>query len=66
MMTKTDYREKWQKKLEGYINDGFVLHTDSKPDDERVLILTEENPNGGINSQEIDNLVKKYILEGIE
>jgi len=26
MMTKTDYREKWEKKLASYIKDGFVLH----------------------------------------
>lgn len=63
MMTKTDYREKWQKKLVGYLKDGFVLHTEAKTDDERILIITEENPNGGINSQEIDNLVKRYILD---
>jgi hypothetical protein len=63
MMTKTDYREKWQQKLEGYIQDGFVLHTEAKPGDERILILTEENPNGGINSQDIDLTVRKYILE---
>lgn len=63
MMTKTDYREKWRKKLEGYLKDGFVLHTEAKPGDERILILTEENPNGGINSQDIDITVRKYILE---
>jgi ATP-dependent exoDNAse (exonuclease V) alpha subunit len=65
MMTKTDYREKWEKKKELYFQDGFVLHTKATTNDEKVLILTEENPNGGINSQEIDNLVRKYILEEI-
>jgi hypothetical protein len=63
MMTKTDYREKWEKKLASYVQDGFVLHSKASSDDEKVLILTEENPNGGINSQEIDTLVRKYILE---
>lgn len=63
MMTKTDYREKWDKKLASYIQDGFVLHKEAKATDEKVLIITEENPNGGINSQEIDNIVKTYILE---
>jgi hypothetical protein len=63
MMTKTDYREKWEKKLASYIQDGFVLHIKANSDNEKVLIITEENPNGGINSQEIDNLVRKYILE---
>ncbi|HEY5464031.1 MAG TPA: AAA family ATPase [Hanamia sp.] len=63
MMTKTDYREKWEKKLESYLKDGFVLFTKATPNDEKVLIITEENPNGGINSQEIDNIVRKCILE---
>jgi ATP-dependent exoDNAse (exonuclease V) alpha subunit len=63
MMTKTDYREKWEKKLEGYMKDGFVVFTNATAADEKVLIITEENPNGGINSQEIDNIVHKFILE---
>jgi hypothetical protein len=63
MMTKTDYREKWEKKLDSYQKDGFVLHTKAGANDEKVLIITEENPNGGINSQEIDNIVSKFILE---
>lgn len=63
MMTKTDYREKWQMKLEEYLKDGFVLHTEAKPEDEKVLIITEENPNGGINSQDIDFTVRRFILE---
>jgi ATP-dependent exoDNAse (exonuclease V) alpha subunit len=63
MMTKTNYREKWERKLASYIQDGFVMHTNSTVDDDKVLIITEENPNGGINSQEIDNLVRKFILE---
>lgn len=63
MMTKTSYREKWEKKLEGYKKDGFVLHTEAKPEHDRVLIITEENPNGGINSQEIDRIVREVILE---
>lgn len=63
MMTKTDYRQKWEKKLASYIEEGFVHYKKAGPNSERVLIVTEENPNGGINSQEIDNIVKKYILE---
>jgi hypothetical protein len=67
MMTKTDYREKWEKKLESYLKDGFILYTNANANananDEKVLIITEENPNGGINSQEMDNIIRKYILE---
>ena len=63
LMTQRKYREKWEKKLNAYLNDGFVLHHKAQPADERILIITEENPNGGINSQEIDELIRKFILE---
>lgn len=63
MMTKTSYREKWEKKLKGYLDDGFVLSDEATWEDEKVLIVTEENPNGGINSMAIDDLVRKIILE---
>jgi hypothetical protein len=63
MMTKTDYRQKWAKKLEAYRMDGFVMYTEATPFDDKILIVTEENPNGGINSQNIDEIVKNYIIE---
>ncbi len=62
MMSKTNYREKWGKKLEGYLKDGFVLHTDAGPDDDKVLIITEENLRGGIDSASIDRLITRVIL----
>lgn len=63
LMTQKKYREKWKLKLEAYMRDGFVLHQKAQPADEKVLIITEENPNGGINSQEMDDLIKSIILE---
>jgi len=63
MLTKEDYREKWNKKLNGYLNDGFVLHKDATFKDTKVLIVTEENPNGGVDSQYFDQLVRTVILE---
>jgi len=64
MMTKVDYRDKWEKKLQGYLDDGFTVYKRGElADSEKVLIITEENPNGGINSQAIDELVRKAILE---
>ena len=62
MMTLRDYREKWEKKLAQYATEGFVLHTKAKRTDRKVLIVTEENPNGGINSNDIDNLIRTVIL----
>jgi len=63
MMSKDDYREKWEMKLAGYLADGFVLHTDATSADDKVLIITEENPRGGIDSSAIDRLVREVILE---
>jgi energy-coupling factor transporter ATP-binding protein EcfA2 len=63
MMTNEQYREKWQKKLQSYLDDGFILHVKATEDDEKVLIITEENPSGGIDSKYFDELVQKYILE---
>ena len=63
MMAQTQYREKNKKKIDAYLADGFVLHTEATPDDEKIMILTEENPNGGINSQAIDQLIREVILE---
>ena len=62
MMTLRDYRDKWEKKLAQYLSEGFVLYTKAKSTDRKVLIVTEENPNGGINSHEIDTLIKNVIL----
>jgi len=63
MLTKEEYREKWNLKLQGYLDDGFVLHSKADYNDDKVLILTEENPNGGIDSQYFDQLVREVILE---
>ena len=62
MMAKISYREKWQKKLEAYKKNGFVLYDKSKISDDNILILSEENPNGGIDSQDIDKKIQKYVL----
>lgn len=62
MMTREDYREKWHKKKQGYIEDGFVLFTAATANDEKVLIITEEYPNGGIDSQYFDEIIRQYIL----
>lgn len=61
-MTLTDYRDKWKLKLAQYIKDGFVLHDKATANDRRILIVTEENPNGGINSQELDELIRTVLL----
>ncbi|MBA5245897.1 AAA family ATPase [Marnyiella aurantia] len=63
MMSNEVYREKWLQKLKAYKEEGFVLFEESNETNEKILIITEENPNGGINSQSINDIIKKYILE---
>lgn len=63
MMSNEVYREKWLLKLKGYEDDGFVLFHKASEFDEKILIVTEENPNGGINSKNIDEIIRSYILE---
>lgn len=41
------------------LDDGFVLHSKADYNDDKVLILTEENPIGGIDSQYFDQLVRE-------
>ena len=66
MMSKTDYRDKWEKKLNGYLADGFVLHTEVGPNDNKVLIITEENLRGGINSADMNQLIRVIILDEVD
>ncbi|WP_176560093.1 AAA family ATPase [Brevibacillus dissolubilis] len=62
MMTLSDYREKWEKKLQAYKDSGFVLHTEATLVDDKILIISEDHTSGGINSQLIDQIVQKTIL----
>lgn len=62
MMTLQHYRDKWSKKLESYKKDGFVNFQNARSEDEKVLIITEDTIEGGVDSQYFDNIVKKYII----
>ncbi|MGV3137880.1 ATP-dependent DNA helicase [Brevibacillus agri] len=63
MMTMAEYRDKWERKLEGYRQSGIVPFQEADPDSDKILIVTEEQPNGGVNSQYFDQLIKQVILE---
>jgi hypothetical protein len=63
MMSLDKYRENWIKKRQGYFADGFVIFTEAKDTDEKILITTEDNPNGGIDSKYFDDIIRKYILD---
>lgn len=63
MMNNENYRKKWEKKLKAYKEDGFVLFDKVKTKDDKILILTEENPAGGVDSKYFDDIVKNVILK---
>ena len=63
MMTLQRYREKWNKKLESYKKDGFVDFRQAKQDDSKIIIITEDTIEGGVDSQYFDQIVKKYIFK---
>ncbi len=60
LLQRADYRRNWDKKLKWYRQNGI------KPRDEGggpsgTLIVTEDKPDGGIDSQQIANLVKEVF-----
>jgi len=65
MMTLRTYREKWERKLEAYRNSGFVVHSEMTASSEKVLIITEENSNGGVDSQYFDQLIRNVIISHV-
>jgi hypothetical protein len=54
MMTDEHYRRRWEAKREVYANHGIV--------EGENLIVSYDNANGSIDSQEIRNLIKQYLL----
>ena len=49
--------------MKAYKEDGFVLFDKVKTKDDKILILTEENPAGGVDSKYFDDIVKNVILK---
>ncbi len=62
LMVLQSYREKWELKKAAYFKQDYKLYTECEPSDDKILIITEDNPNGGINAQLIEEIVTKYIL----
>lgn len=60
MMDNEDYRLRWEKKLEWYRENG-VVSVDEGGGAEGGLIVTEE-AGKGIDSAQIDRLIKKHLL----
>ena len=61
MMNDEDYREKAYKKIEWYKSMGVVPVKDRDKKSKQVLIMTRDMANGGIDTLEIDKIIKKEI-----
>ena len=62
MLSNDDYRNKWEKKFEWYKSQGILpIEKDKLPNSDKILILTRDNPDGSINSQEIENIINQFL-----
>jgi len=53
-----DYR-----KLQWYRSMGIVPYQEATEEDDRLLVITRDKPDGGIDTQEIDRIIKKVIKD---
>lgn len=53
MLGNPGYRKRWQEKKELYLKHGI--------EEGKNLIVSEDNLDGSINSQRIEDLIKKYF-----
>ena len=62
LLDSIEYKSKWELKRQAYLSDGVVLAENATIEDDVILITTEDSPQGGINSQSIDDKVKQFIF----
>ena len=60
MMIDPKYRERWRKKLDWYRDQG-VLPYDQGGGSRGILITTQDDERGGINSEEIEKLIRRLF-----
>lgn len=61
LLNQEDYKQKNLKKLEWYHAAGVVPLEQAGTGDNKVLITTRDKPDGGIDTQAIDTLVKRLF-----
>ena len=57
MLNKRSYRESWERKKQWYKKNDITEEKGTNG----TLIISKDNPKGGISSQEIEEIVKKYF-----
>ncbi len=61
MLNDPGYRRRWERKLQWY-RDNDILPTDEGGGNRGTLIITKDTPQGGISSQEINEIIATYLL----
>lgn len=61
MLNNDNYRSKWTRKKEFYVRNKIFEIDDERPSNQR-LIITRDKPDGGIDSQQIKNLIDKILI----
>jgi len=61
MLIDPNYRERWERKLKWYRNNG-ILPWQEGGGSKGTLIVTEDSEAGGISSKDIEDIIKRVIL----
>lgn len=63
MLQDEEYKEKWEKKLKWYKQNGiFPIGEEKEEYPNKVLIISKDDDRGGISSQEIDKMIEKILM----
>lgn len=62
LLNKESYRNKWKLKESWYRDNGIIPLDEAKDEDDKVLIVTKDKPDGGIDSKEIKDIIENHIL----
>lgn len=60
LLHNPDYKERWEQKLASYRKAGIIPHGEGGKR-EATLVVTRDEPNGGIDSEAIANLIEKVL-----
>lgn len=61
MLMVPSYRRNWEEKLQWYRSNQIIPHGEGEGD-RGTLIISRDSPQGGISSQEIEQIIRVYIL----
>jgi hypothetical protein len=62
LLSSQDYRDKWLLKRQAYLDAGVVPAEQATIDDDVILITSEDLPMGGLNSQEVEEKLRQFVL----